>query len=45
VRYSSPAPIARIATLTISIRDEFYRLVDLGQHDFTLIFEIVVLDN
>jgi hypothetical protein len=42
--YSSPAPIARIATLNISIRDEFYRLVDLGNHDYTLLFEITYLD-
>ena len=42
--YSSPAPIARMATLNISIRDEFYRLVDLGKHDYTLLFEITYLD-
>ena len=42
--YSSPAPIARMATLNISIRDEFYRLIDLGKHDFTLLFEITFLD-
>lgn len=42
--YSAPAPISRIATLNISIRDEFYRLVDLGKHDYTLLFEITYLD-
>jgi hypothetical protein len=42
--YSSPVPIARIATLNISIRDEFYRIVDLGRHDFTLLFEITYLE-
>jgi hypothetical protein len=42
--FSSPAPIARMATLNISIRDEFYRLVDLGKHDYTLLFEITYLD-
>ena len=42
--YSAPAPIARITTLNISIRDEFYRLVELGKHDFTLMFEITYLD-
>ena len=42
--YSSPAPIARIATLNISLRDEFYRVVDLGGHDFTLVFELTYLD-
>jgi len=42
--YSAPAPISRVATLNISIRDEFYRLVDLSWHDFTLLFEITYLD-
>ena len=41
---SSPAPIARISTLDISLRDEFFRLVDLGNHDYTLLFEITYLD-
>jgi hypothetical protein len=44
IYYSSPAPLARIATLNISIRDEFYRLVDLGRHDYTLLFEITYID-
>ena len=42
--YSSPTPISRIATLNISLRDEFYRVVDLGGHDFTLVFEITYLE-
>lgn len=42
--YSAPAPISRIATLNISLRDEFYRVVDLGGHDFTLVFELTYLD-
>jgi len=43
--YNSPPPgISRISNLTISIRDEFFRLIDLGKHDFTLLFEITVLD-
>jgi hypothetical protein len=42
--YSAPAPIARIATLNISLRDEFYRVVDLGGHDFTLVFEVTYLE-
>ena len=41
---SSPAPIARMATLNVSIRDEFYRPVDLGKHDFTLVFDITYLE-
>jgi hypothetical protein len=42
--YASPTPISRIATLNISLRDEFYRIVDLGGHDFTLVFEITFLE-
>ena len=42
--FAAPAPIARMASLNISIRDEFYRLVDLGWHDFTLLFEITYMD-
>jgi hypothetical protein len=42
--YSAPAPISRIATLNISLRDEFYRVVDLGGHDFTLVFEVTYLE-
>jgi len=42
--YSAPVPISRIATLNISLRDEFYRVVDLGGHDFTLMFEITFLE-
>jgi hypothetical protein len=33
-----------MSALTISIRDEFYRLIDLGGHEFNLIFEFTVLD-
>lgn len=44
VFYSSPAPIARMATLNISIRDEFYRLIDIGWQDYTLLFEITFLE-
>jgi hypothetical protein len=43
--YSSyPAPISRIATIDISIRDEFDRCVDLNGRDFTLLLEVVYLD-
>lgn len=41
---SSPAPLARMATLNVSIRDEFYRLVELSNHDMTLVFDITYLD-
>lgn len=44
IYYSAPAPIARVATLNISFRDEFYRVVDLGHHDFTLVFEVTYLE-
>ena len=39
-----PAPISRIATLDISIRDEFDRCVDFNGRDFTLLLEVVVLE-
>ena len=42
--YSAPAPISRITTLNISFRDEFYRLVDLGRHDCTLVFDITFVE-
>lgn len=41
---SYPAPIARIATLDISIQDEFDRLVDFNGRDFTLLLEVVTLE-
>jgi hypothetical protein len=44
IYYSSPAPITRMSFMTISIRDEFFRLVDLGNHELSLVFEITVLD-
>lgn len=43
--YSSyPAPISRMATLEIALRDEFDRCIDLNGRDFTLLLEIVYLD-
>lgn len=43
--YSSyPAPISRMATLDISLRDEFDRCIDLNGRDFTLLLEVVYLD-
>jgi hypothetical protein len=44
IYYSSPAPIARMNTLNISLRDEFNRLVDIGWKDYTLLFEITYLE-
>ena len=42
--YAAPATSSPMSALTISIRDEFYRLIDLGGHEFNLIFEFTVLD-
>lgn len=39
-----PAPISRIATIDIALRDEFDRCLDLNGRDFTLLLEIVYLD-
>lgn len=39
-----PAPISRIATLDISLRDEFDRLVELNGRDFTILLEISCLE-
>jgi hypothetical protein len=41
---SYPAPISRIATIDISLRDEFDRCVDFNGRDFTLLLEVVYLD-
>jgi len=40
---SSPAPISRITTLEISLRDEFGRLLDVNRRDYNLVFEITHL--
>ena len=44
IYYSAPAPISRLSSLTISLRDEFFRVIDLGNHEYSLVFEITVLD-
>jgi len=41
---SYPAPISRIATFEISVRDEFDRCVDMNGRDFTILLEVVYLD-
>lgn len=41
---SSPAPIARITSLDIALRDEFDRLINLNNRDFTLLLEIVYFE-
>jgi hypothetical protein len=42
--FAFPAPIARVATLDVALRDEFDRPVDLNGRDFTLLLEISYLD-
>jgi hypothetical protein len=41
---SSPAPIARMTTLEVSLRDEFNRPLDINRRDYSLIFEITHLE-
>jgi hypothetical protein len=41
---SSPAPISRIKTLEVSLRDEFNRPLDINRRDYTLVFEIAHLE-
>jgi hypothetical protein len=41
---SSPAPIARMTTLEVSLRDEFNRPLDVNRRDYSLIFEITHLE-
>lgn len=41
---SSPAPVARVRAFDISIRDEFYRLIQMNGRDFTLLLEVVTLE-
>jgi hypothetical protein len=40
---SSPAPIARITTLDVSLRDEFNRPLDINRREYSLVFEITHL--
>jgi len=41
---SSPAPISRITTLEVSLRDEFNRPLDINRRDYSLVFEITHLE-
>ena len=41
---SSPAPLARISNLEISLRDEFHRPIDLQYREVNLVFEICHLE-
>lgn len=40
---SSPAPIARITSLEVSLRDEFGRPLDINRREYSLVFEITHL--
>jgi hypothetical protein len=40
---SSPAPISRITTIEVSLRDEFGRTLDINRRDYSLVFEITHL--
>lgn len=41
---SSPAPISRISTFELSLRDEFGRPLDINRRDYSLVFEITHLE-
>jgi hypothetical protein len=41
---SSPAPISRITTLEVSLRDEFGRPLDINRRDYSLVFELTHLE-
>lgn len=41
---SSPAPISRITTMEVSLRDEFNRPLDINRRDYSLVFEITHLE-
>ena len=41
---ATPAPIARLTTLTISLRDEFDRILNFNGRDFTLLIEFVYIE-
>jgi len=41
---SSPAPISRITTLEVSLRDEFGRPLDINRREYSLVFEITHLE-
>ena len=40
----SPAPLARTSLLEISLRDEFYKLLDTQNKEFTLLLEVTYLE-
>lgn len=42
--YSLPQPLARLQALQIEFRDEFYRLVDFGGAEWSLLFQLTLLE-
>ncbi len=42
--YPGPAPISRIRLLTISLRDQFYRVLNLNGREMTLLLEVTMLE-
>ena len=41
---STPAPLSRMVTLDISLRDEFNRPIDINRREYSLVFEITHLE-
>ncbi len=42
--YPGPAPISRIRSLQVSLRDQYYRLLNLNGRDMTLLLEITMYE-
>lgn len=42
--YPGPSPISRIRLLTVSLRDQFYRSLNLNGREMTLLLEITMLE-
>lgn len=42
--YPGPAPISRIRLLTISLRDQFYRVLNLNGREMTLLLEVTMME-
>ena len=42
--YPGPAPISRIRLLTISLRDQFYRSLNLNGREMTLLLEVTMME-
>jgi hypothetical protein len=42
--YPGPAPISRIRLLTVSLRDQFYRSLNLNGRELTLLLEVTMME-